>query len=466
MATTEGWDRIRGRLPVPWYASWFGQFGGWAVGGLATASLLVTLYVWYTQQQELTQLHEQIATLSRIQTPVSSAPPSRPLPKQDTVYIVKRVVVVHRYVPRTTMEPTETELTQAVQLTRPDYSVADSTQTEAVPQAASVSRLPANGNVSTPGQNTSIAHTAPLSGSKQRALPAKRRKAVTKAMGLLAPENQSVPVDVARSSTTRTPSTVLTDTTQAGAQRASSTDSIAQATPPNPTRIAKVEVQQPTEPKPANPPSAEPKAPKTASKPAFSLASLHPRLGLATQLTTAPISGFGPMAELFFSKNFSLSTGLLISKQGGDHDDYTQPNGQDFVDTYKAYLPAQYDRIEDVSIQTSLLQIPFQLTYYIPLPKSWSAFVSTGTQLDLASYQSVRYECFTQNTEHHYAFETKAANTVFHMVQVGVGMQYQYKRFIGKLSPVWQYNFRNTSYADQKNNLGIQFSLLMDLTKR
>lgn len=40
----DAWERFKGLVPVPWYISFFKNYGGWIFGGISTVALLFTLY--------------------------------------------------------------------------------------------------------------------------------------------------------------------------------------------------------------------------------------------------------------------------------------------------------------------------------------------------------------------------------------------------------------------------------------
>lgn len=440
----QGWERIRGRLPVPWFVHWFSQYGGWAFGTFATLSLVSVLYLWYDQKQELTQLHERINTLAKqtaqIQLTDRIAMPVR----RDTVYVVKRIVehyerpglAASNYVPTETPDPT-----------RPGLHLSETPAwTSALRSAEPSRKRPTLPRLVSDRKNQSI-----VAGMQYESGPAEPvgELSTIPSVSQQSPE-QANANGVAQEQLTSL-AFVKHDAVMSPSIRA---DSVFE----QPKKLDQ-EI-----------PAAKTHTTSTQSvKPTFSLAAFRPRLGLTTGMASGPSWGIGPSAEFFLFHSLSVSTGLQISRYGAersDHDtDFNRQTGQDFAQKYKAYLPGQYDRLDDIDIQTTALQLPARLNYYLPLRRQWSLFFSLGTLLNLSVYESVRFESMYQGAEHHTAFEVRQPSSVFQNFVLGSGIQYQHKRFVGQLSPVWYYNFRGVSDGRSQQRVGVNLSLLMDLAR-
>ncbi|MBN8822073.1 MULTISPECIES: outer membrane beta-barrel protein [unclassified Spirosoma] len=443
--TSQGWERIRGRLPVPWFGHWFSQYGGWTFGAFAMLGLIGVLYLWYDQKQELTQLHEQINTFAKQTAQIQSSNHRAMSVRRDTVYVVKRIIEQYD-----TSSKANRLLADANDLTWPNthrqetpVSVLASRlrmRSRAASKLAELSRrstsesqlLAANrSNVSKPKR--------PIADLSERASGSQHTSVLTNE-AIKEPNVPSVSVEV-----------------DSVTSRSSRSDSVS------------TQLQKPAQDMPAVKLPSTSVASTRSVKPAFSLAALRPRLGLTAAVTSGPAWGIGPSVEFFLNRSLSVSTGLQISRYGAersDHDDdYNRQTGQDFVEKYKAYLPGQYDRIEDIAIQTTALQVPVMLKYYLPLRSQWSLFFLSGTLLNLSAYEAVHFESSFQGAEHHTAFEARDPSGVFQNFVLGAGLQYHYKRFVGQVSPVWQYNFRKSSYTQSQQVVGVNLSLMMDLTK-
>lgn len=447
------WDQFRRRLPVPWPIRWLTQYGGWALGGLATMGLLGLLSVWYNQKQELNQLHELISTLTISQSHPKNALADPPL-KRDTVYIVKRIIIERLSQPyRSLTEPAST--------LRPDNTLPD-------PESVGISPTMTQGAVNTAEK---------LSRTSVAANPAD--KPVTVPTTKPASPRPSAPVSI-KSPTTQPQITTppIVAATVEAIQPSAAIDNMAQLAVTAPVAMPvhaladSLAASQPkrvaSEPAPPILPTQQPER-STPQSQSVKLQPLRPRIGLTTMVSTAGSIGVGPSAEIFLHTNLSVSAGLLASRNElENHDrtqDYNQVTGQEFIEKYSAYLPRQYDRIEDIRILTSMIQLPFNLKYYTPLSKKWSVLFSVGTNLDLSVYQNVNFESYYQGYERHNSFESHAKSSPFHDFMFGTGIQYQHGRVIGQLSPFWQSNFRSTDYSNQRNSFGINLSLWLDFAR-
>jgi len=171
-------------------------------------------------------------------------------------------------------------------------------------------------------------------------------------------------------------------------------------------------------------------------------------------------AGVGPALELFPTENISLSVGLQVSQlQAENHwelRDFNSATGTEFVERYRAYLPAQYDQIQDISVRTSLVSLPVTLKYYVPLRRAWSLLFQAGTNFDVAAYQQVRYESYFRGEDQSHAFEINVQPRLFHNFIFGAGVQ---------LSPYFLYDFRSLANTPAGNNVGVKASVWLDLFK-
>lgn len=96
-----GWETVKKRLPVPWYLSFLREWGLLTVGGLVFTGLLGNLYYQFKNQQLIKRLYEEnsilkqeVATLNRRSPSLAQLVAAHQV---DTVYIIKKVVLEHRY---------------------------------------------------------------------------------------------------------------------------------------------------------------------------------------------------------------------------------------------------------------------------------------------------------------------------------------------------------------------------------
>lgn len=464
------WDRFRKRLPVVGFWPWMLQYGGWLLSGLMLAGWLVTLYTLRENQQVIRQLSTRA-------TPVQPRPvaPAAPRPaltsshRVDTVYIVQRTVVEHRHV----YEPAAggPELSDN---TRPRYGPKLAAGN---PVAAESSRIPSSvdkyGTVAQPtiASRPTEQTSQPAQTINPAAAPTTTRPA---GKGIQMPNPSPVnsnpvpgnpahgtdpvptlptPADSVNRTIAAATATMPVDSIRAEPKRAYSikTDSAAQK--PLATPVA------------APMPAAQPAEQR---RPPFRLSSLQPRIGVET-VGTLNGAGVGPALELFPTENFGISVGVQASQsQLEEHKglrDFNAITGTEFVEQYRANLPAQYDRIEDISVRTSLVSLPVTLKYYVPLRRSWSLMFQAGTSFDVAAYQQVRYESYFQGEEQSHAFEINAQPRFFHNFTFGAGVQYRRPRISAQLSPYYLYDFRSLINTPAGSNVGVKASVWLDLFK-
>ena len=385
------WNRFRGRLPVPSTAGWWTQYGGWVGGGLSAVGLVVALILLYQLHQRISQLEQENRSLQTTRPPATaSVQPSVPIPatpsRTDTVYIVRKTIVEHRYLvsPNTDRFGVgENELTRRTPLGNvPPYRVAS----QVVPNDSARTRNTVN----------------PL------------------------PESSPLP---------------LTET-------------------PVMSSIEEKKVEVP----------AQPEAQKVApvpSRPPFRLSSLRPRLGVESTVANHGMWSVGLSAEFFLKDNLSFSTGVQIAQQRAKNHQklrgYNSDTGKNFEEIYRSHLPARYDQIDDIRIQTSAVRVPVNLNYYAPLRRNWLLAFSVGTVLDMSVYQTVQFESIYVGSEQFNSFEVNARNKVFHNLTFGTGLQYQRRRLSAQVTPFLLYDFRSTDYSATGGKLGLKGSVWLNL---
>ncbi|NID13621.1 outer membrane beta-barrel protein [Fibrivirga algicola] len=456
------WNRFRKRLPLGFWSRLL-PYGGWVLSALMLTGWLTTLYTLHENQQVIRQLTKTLA----VRTDTGTVTPALPIPpalthRVDTVYVVQRTVVEHRYGREPKAEPLSSvdRVTGQVRpatdqadrrLTLPERQV-DSTHLN-VPSAESHpmaitrsthSERPESGQVSRgnqterkllvkPGENTPI-----LSNKTRQATPSSEKESVTDSVNrVIAQATATIPVD---SNQTQRDKSML------------------------------VKVDSATQ-KPANPPitPTTPVAqPDKQSRPPFRLSSLQPRVGIETGATLNGV-GVGPAIEIFPTENLGVSLGVQASQlQLEEHKelrDFNAATGTEFIEQYRAFLPAQYDQIRDISVRTSLVSLPVYLKYYIPLRRNWSLLVQTGTSFDVAAYQQVRYESYYRGDEQFHSFDVDTQPRFFHNFIFGAGLQYRRPRISAQVSPYYIYDFRSITNTPAGSNVGIKASVWLDLFK-
>ncbi|WP_338874825.1 hypothetical protein WBJ53_04315 [Spirosoma sp. SC4-14] len=448
---SQAWDRFRKRLPVGGLWSWVLPYGGWVMSGLMLMGWLMTLYTLRENQQIIQQISPSLAKTAPV-SPTSPATHSVPEAiashRIDTVYIVKKTIVEHRHY----YDPTLPDKKQ--------FSEHPSRQ-QSNPEAGS---RPTGTGLSTlneavtlqerSGQEQSVPVASLATSSKQP------KQASKKSSVRNSPTDQ--PARNERDSILQAPASTALVAEESVTDRGSSpaADSIDR----QPTKSAGAVDQLPT-------PKTETQArvePASQHRSPFRLSSLKPRLGIES-IATANSIGIGPSIEAFPMDNLGISVGLRASqlRTQSHHgpDDFNAATGKEFIDQYKPYLPANYDRIEDISVRTSLISLPVSINYYVPFHRKWSVLVKAGTRFDVATYQQVYYESYLKGDEQHHSFDTNVQSRFFHNFMFGTGLQYRTSRFSAQLSPYYLYDFRPTASTPSGNNFGLQASVLLDLFK-
>ncbi|UTA66825.1 PorT family protein [Emticicia sp. 21SJ11W-3] len=193
------------------------------------------------------------------------------------------------------------------------------------------------------------------------------------------------------------------------------------------------------------------------------------RLGLNTGLGFNHTLDLGPVFEVFFGKSLSFTTGLtfLTNPEAEYYNpkEFNLDTRQNFTDMYKHYLPERYERIEDIHIRASMLSIPLNLNYYLPLNRRWDMKFMAGTNLDLRLYQNVRFEAHVDGDELYSSFNTEQKKGLIHNLSLGTGLQYRHKRYVFQLTPVYIYHYRDTDFLSPRYNFRVNGSVLINLKR-
>lgn len=447
---TRAWDRFQKRLPAVGFWPWLSKFGGWVLSGLMLVGWLTTLYMVRENQRLIAQLSLELHKPNPAQP---TSPPSTSLHSEsvhlnrvDTVFMVKRTIIEHRhfYTPilqrlsdsTEPIDPSDSDTEPYVEskelLTKPSLQRATTTIHRRIKPGKS-SRIPSLARQTNTGQ------------------PVERTAQVEKTKSIL-------PLSA--------DSTNLVSNTNPGSKEIS-IDTNQSKTPLKLPDQESVKLDSATH-QPALAPTQEPAQPAKQSRPTFKFSSLRPRVGIESMAIRDGI-GIGPTVELFLSENLGLSVGLqatqLHSQSHRDLNDFNATTGKDFLSQYQSFLPPQYDRIDDISIHTSVISLPITLKYYVPLKTNWSLVFQTGTSLDLAAYQQVHYESEYQGDERYNSFEVNSQRSLFHNFIFGAGIQYHKSRISGQIIPYYLYDFRSMANTPAGSNFGLKASVWLDLFK-
>ncbi len=211
-------------------------------------------------------------------------------------------------------------------------------------------------------------------------------------------------------------------------------------------------------------------SPTAPAKKAFKWPEIDTRLGLNAGLGFNNTIDIGPTFEVFLGKSLSFSTGVSIfSRPESEYygpKEFNLKTSQDFTDLYRPHLPPKYDRIEDIHIKASLITIPLNVNYYLPLSKRLDVKFLLGTNIDLRLYQNVKFESHIDGDEYYSTFDTEQKRSLWHNMSMGAGLQYHYKRYAFQLVPMHIYHYRETDFLSPKSNFRLNGSVLIDLKRR
>lgn len=208
----------------------------------------------------------------------------------------------------------------------------------------------------------------------------------------------------------------------------------------------------------------------SSTKRKFQWPKLQTRFGLSSSVSIAGEVNLGPMAELFLTPSLGLSAGLGFNKypnlEYGSPQQFNQQTGQNFVQTYNSKVPKNYDALTEIGINTSILELPIALNYYIPINRKFDFKFSFGTHLDLKLYQNIKFETYYQGEEIYTNFNTYAAKNTLHNMILGAGVQYKQRNVSFILTPTYIYNFREVDYVNSGGVFRLNGSIMIDFKSK
>ncbi len=191
----------------------------------------------------------------------------------------------------------------------------------------------------------------------------------------------------------------------------------------------------------------------------FSLADASLRAGV--QAYTGPKQqAIGGQVEFFLDKRLSISAGLRfvsLTKETYLNDYHFKDfNDFDFRVRFAPKVPFGAP-IKNIEIQNTLLQIPIQLSYYMPLARSFFVFGKVGTDLDLSGTKQVCFDIkdkteLTQ-TQVNSSLETITLNNY----NVSVGFEKRFGPVALQVSPSYGFTYKAVDY--KINGLGLDLKI-------
>ncbi|SDL43056.1 porin family protein [Siphonobacter aquaeclarae] len=213
-------------------------------------------------------------------------------------------------------------------------------------------------------------------------------------------------------------------------------------------------------------PRHEPVLPPVKTGSRFRLSSLQPTLGLDLQATGSSLA-VGPSVSLQTNSRVGLSLGVQIERffpdRYRDAGMFNAATGQDFLENYRDHLPDKYDRLEELSVRTTLVNLPVMLHYTVPVSPRWSILLQTGTRLNLAAFRQVGFETHQGGEETYHFFETNIPVYAFRNLRFGAGVHYHKGRFSFQAMPFYEYAFRSVSGVARTAAFGVRTAVGLDL---
>jgi len=410
--TEEAWNKFKKVLPVPWYVSLFQNYAGWVVGGFSALALLITNLNNQKLENQNLLLNDKIATLENY-TQAKNV-------NHDTVYINQ---------------------TDTIFLTKVKKEIV---------------YLPYRGlDVGKKNQNL-VANSTEYPLSKNEGLKMDKQKED----GSLSTNKNKT--DYKEFSTTESVVSSLNEKSS-GTNFPIKSDSLNVKIENISDKLAGTE-----EVTPKIVDLAAPESTNQAKSKNF-LKNINARFGFSFDYMNAKNRSLGPSLEVFLTPRISINTGLFIS--GNRTIDFRQPKdfnaftGKRFEDRYRLLFNQRPQKIEDIKIRTSIIKLPVFVTYYIPLNYQVSFMFSTGSRFNISAIEEVSYrgelagETFLERFENQ--FKPKVFNSLFY----GMGVEYRKNRFVGQLSPYFEFPFRQNYVLNPPNRFGVNASVKLSLRK-
>ena len=463
------WQKLKRSLPVPWYLSFLRDFGGWIFGGVATVAFLTTYNNNQNIRKENQLLNDKISTINT--SPETNFRTDTIYVRQsDTVYLTKYVT---RYIhPKDGILNNDSdELVSKLGSDKSNIGTRNSKNTglssdEKSGKSRILNREGGFVGISSNDKSRTLNQKDGFVGisskEKQTELPNQK---------INADKNNSSIQDKALPRQTITEDKivamvpeekVVNNVNEEKSKSIVTEDKVAAMVKDDSTNIKKVEDLIIPEKKMADPLDAKTKN--------FSLKNINARFGISGDYMGEHSRSLGPAIEVFLGERFGFNTGLLLTGKTEFEfrlpRDFNMGTGKKFEDRYKPFIEEKPVRIEDIHIQTSSVKLPLYFNYYVPLKYRTSFMITTGTKLDLSVIETVNFtgqDIF--GTPIYNKFENQYKPKIFNNLFYGMGIQYQYKRFAGQLSPYFEFSFGQASYLVPPKSFGINTSLKFNLKK-
>lgn len=209
-------------------------------------------------------------------------------------------------------------------------------------------------------------------------------------------------------------------------------------------------------------------APEKKKENPFRFSNLQPRLGLEAVGNFASLFGIGPGAEFRFFDNIGFNIGLLAytgpTQKFDSEGDFNSATSLDFRKLYQGFLGNDPpNRIEEIEIKVSTIEIPLRIKYYIPIRDRFAFIPFAGTHFNISTQENVRCEWYYDYREEHQSFANNPKTRLFHNYIFGFGIERKGEKIIWQLAPWYTYNFRKSSNFELNNTFGLSLQIWLPL---
>lgn len=454
MYSEAAWQKLKRSLPIPWYMSFLRDYGSWVFGGIATVAFLGSQYNNQTIRKENKLLNDKISTINNsLETKIIT----------DTIYVGQNDTVFNtRYITRYVRVDDAYEEDVTLSTPNKNQILAERTKAKVKEQGSPDSKSGLDTKSKTASRNPNNLDSdlsekkAIINFDNDRVLVEKLTEKTSSGnsaaeTNLSFQPNQQVDKVAAEVSDDKLKSAKVQDV---------STEKVEEEPKKEQKQVEELIIPENKATLPA-----DQKKPKK-----IDLSRINARFGITGDYMGKHFNSLGPAVEVFLGERFALNTGLLITGKNEFEyklsKDFNMFTGKKFEDRYKPYIPNKPDKIQDIEIETSSIKLPIYFSYYVPVRYNWAFMLSTGTKLDLSVMETVKFngQNFDGSLDYN-KFENQYKPKIFSNLYYGMGVQYQYKRFFGQMTPYFEFPFRQASYLVPPKKFGVNASLRFSLKK-
>jgi hypothetical protein len=169
--------------------------------------------------------------------------------------------------------------------------------------------------------------------------------------------------------------------------------------------------------------------------------------------------GYTILGEAIFKKRWVISAGIKLLRNGvetfGDDDDFDHQKKNKFKDTYGNLVSQGPNK--DIGIRNTIVQIPLNVSYILPLKNNFSLLAGIGTDLDVYTKQHVEYKHINSANDFQTSqFVTNYPPVYFNNAVVTFGIQKTIRRLTFQLSPYLSPQLKRVDYKKENCYYGLR----------